>query len=71
MPNLHSRILEELRGCPVRDLHNLHWVDNGGRVDGREVEFRALCERAAFDRQRPELTDGYLADLRRVSQNGS
>ena len=27
IPNLHPRILEELRGCAVRDLHDLLWVD--------------------------------------------
>ena len=27
IPNLHPRILEHLRGCAVRDLHNLPWIE--------------------------------------------
>ena len=48
IPNLQPRIVEELRGYAVRDLDNLHWVDNARRAEGRQVEFRALRERAAF-----------------------
>ena len=60
----HMQLTIELRKLvlafgAVRDLHNLLWVDNDGRV---EVQFRAMRELAAFDRQRPELTDGYSVE---------
>ena len=66
IPNLHPPIFEELRGYAVRDLVNLHWVDNARRAEGRQVEFRALRERAAFAGQGAGLTDGNLVDLREL-----
>ena len=35
IPNLHPRISEGLRVCAARDLHNLLWIDDARRVDGR------------------------------------
>ena len=35
IPHLQPPIFEELRGCAVRDLDNLHWVDNARRAEGR------------------------------------
>ena len=69
-----SRTLKAFRICTheslkslaraVLDLPNLPWVDNAGRMDGRDAELRGLRERAAFDGQCLELSDGYLVDMR-------